>query len=142
MNIRFSLAAFSLVTFWGFTWKKAPANNIVLGNYRYDIALEKSFNHDDNTYSTYFVVKRAKSNTKLCSSTLLTTRNDSVLTTGQYCIDGPRLLFRERYFGPKQIRGFVFADSVQKTFASDRNGQLQLTEIRQYKGGQITYLRY
>jgi hypothetical protein len=132
----------ALLLICGFTWKKVPAKDIVIGRYRYNISLEKGYDHDDNAHSIYFVVKRAKSRIELCSSTLLKTRNGTTLTTGEYYIDGSRLLFKERYFGPKRIRGFAFADSVEKTFHSDSRGQLHLIEIKQYKGREINSLRY
>ncbi|WP_345053396.1 hypothetical protein [Hymenobacter glaciei] len=142
MKTSFMLFAFVVLLFSCFIWKEKPIRNFAIGNYHYDIALQKQYAHDDDAYNTYFVVTQANSRKTLCSATLLSLRADTVLSKGSYLITSKNLQFKERYFGPRKIRGFVFADSIRKTFYPDRNGGLHLTEVVEYKSGKVTTTRH
>ena len=142
MKIPFMLFAFVGLAFSCFTWKEKPTKNFAIGNYRYDIALQKQYAHDDDAYNTYFVVTRANSRKTLCSAMLISLRADTMLSKGAYLITSKNIQFKERYFGPRKVRGFVFADSVRKFFYPDKNGGLHLTEVVEYKSGKATTTRY
>ena len=114
-----------------------------MGPYRYDIALQTQYNHDDDADYTYFVVTRANSRAPQCSAIRRSiTRQGVVKSTGAYAINGAHLQFKERYYGPKRIRKWVFPDSVMITFSPDRTGQLHLTDYWEYtegKGKKVTF---
>ena len=142
MKMFLMLFTIVLLLFSCFTWKEKPIRNFAIGNYNYDIALQKQYAHDDDAYNTYFIVTRANSRKTLCSAMLISLRADTMLSKGAYLITSKNLQFKERYFGPRKIRGFVFADSIRKIFYPDRNGSLHLTEVVEYKSGKVTITRY
>jgi len=118
------------------TWQTTPARRLAVGPYRYDVILRTQYAHDDDADNTYFIVTRADSRTQLCSAIRRSiSRQGVVKSTGEYAINGAHLQFKERYYGPRRIRQWVFPDSVVKTFSPDRTGQLHLIDYWEYTEG-------
>jgi hypothetical protein len=133
----------------GLTWKTSPARHLLVGKYRYNIALKTSYAHDDDADNTYFTVTRANSGAEQpCSGFLKSiTRQGEVRTTGAYAVNGPYLLFKKRNHGPRgvrqwQDRRWVIPDSTVITFTPDRNGQLRAVEHREYINGKTKKVFY
>ncbi|WP_126546944.1 hypothetical protein [Hymenobacter amundsenii] len=133
----------------GLTWKTSPARQLLIGKYRYDIALKTSYAHDDDADNTYFIITRAHSGAKQhCSGVLKSvTRQGAIQTTGAYAVNGPYLLFKKRNHGPRgvqqwQDRRWVIPDSTVITFSPDRNGQLRSVEHREYINGKSREVVY
>ena len=143
MRLLFPLAFVAALCSGDVTWQTGPARRLAIGKYYYDITLKTQYEHDDDVDNTYFVVTRANSRATQCSSTRRsTTRQGVVNSTGEYAINGAHLQFKERYYGPKRIRKWVFPDSVVKTFSPDRTGQLHLIDYWEYtegKGKKVTF---
>ncbi len=143
MTLLFPLVSVAALCIVGATWHTTPVRNIAVGQYRYDIALHRQYNHDDDVNTTYFIVTRANSRPELCSATRRSiTRQGVVRMTGAYVIEGQYLRFKERNFGPRRVRQWEFPDSVVKTFTPDRTGQLHLVdcwEYREGKGKKVTF---
>lgn len=129
------------------TWQTRPARHVGVGSYYYDIKLDTQYNHDDEADNTYFVVTRAKYHPTQCSAILRTiSREETVLTTGEYAIEGPYLRFKERYFTPRRVvvsgREQVSPDSTVHTFSPDCTGQLHLVETWEYTRGKVERWRW
>ena len=143
MKLLLPLVSVAALCGGGVTWHTGPVRHLLVGKYRYDIALNTHYEHDDDADNTYFVVTRAGSRTQQCSATRRSmTRQGVMRIMGEYTTNGARLQFKERYFGPRRVRQWVFPDSVVKTFSPDRTGQLHLIECWKYtegKGKKVTF---
>lgn len=136
MRLLLPLAFVTSLCSGGITWQTNPARRLAVGLYRYDIVLQTQYEHDDDVDNTYFVVTRANSRVQLCSAIRRSiTRQGVVRSTGEYAINGSYLRFKERYYGPRRVRQWVFPDSVVKTFSSARTGQLHLIDYWEYTEG-------
>jgi hypothetical protein len=136
MSFFFPIAFVATLYSGAFAWQTSPTHRLAVGPYQYDIALNTQYEHDDDAANTYFIVTRVGSRTQLCSATRRSlTRQGMVRSTGEYAVDGSHLWFKERYFGPRRIRQWVFPDSVVKRFSPDRTGQLHLIDYWEYREG-------
>jgi hypothetical protein len=136
MRLLLPLAFVSSLYSGGVTWQTHPARRLAIGKHYYDVTLKTQYEHDDDADKTYFVVTRANSRAPQCSSTRRSITSQGVVnSTGEYAINGAHLQFKERYYGPRRIRQWVFPDSVVKTFSPDRTGQLQLIDYWEYTEG-------
>lgn len=141
MKLLISLVSVVALDGGGKAWRAGPARHLLVGQYRYDIVLKTEYAHDDDADNTYFIVTRANSRIMQCSAFRRSITRQGVLNlTGTYAVNGPYLLFKERYGDPQRVyrignEQWIQPDSTIKTFSPDQTGRLQLIEVRDYTGG-------
>ena len=134
-----SLLLFSVFTFL-FANKRNGIfiENFSIGKHVFSIYKEEKFLHDDNLNAEFFVVYANNKKQSFCSSFLKTIRNDTVFKKGNYILERNRLIFKEFNFYQHENE----SDSLIKIFHPDKNGNLKLVEVLNYKNGIVDQRNY
>ena len=128
------------VCYHGARQKESPVKEFHLGKYHYKISVTANYSHDDNWNNEFYVIYRLGKAKEVCSAYKSAKRNDSTFIDGRYLLYNNRIVFiKHDYFYKSNP---VAIDSSRITFYPQKNGDLILKEVIDFKNGQQTKKEY